>query len=328
MYNFVIFGSNQDLYKMSFKDATAKRYVSYISSPYEYKKPFFNFLYKLHFSNRINKFINLPLKNIWNRYYFKNDFENDKPICFLFFHNWCELEKFGLIKYLKSKYPQSQMVCFFQDLVDLQINIDIERVKKTFDLVISFDKNDSNRYDLIYHPTVYSYNVVKKNISIKKSDFYFLGSAKKRFSKIVSIYEKLTEMGFICEFYVTNIRDDEKKDYQGLHYISNMTYEENLQHVLSTKCILEVMQENSTGHTMRIWEAIMYDKKMLTDNIQIKSTSFYNSSNILVIYNGENLEKHVGIFNNMSMKTDHNYKDKISPLKLLKFITKKLEQKY
>ena len=42
-----------------------------------------------------------------------------------------------------------------------------------------------------------------------------------------------------------------------------MNYIENLKHIRRTNCILEVVQNNAKGSTIRTWEAIMYDKKYL-----------------------------------------------------------------
>lgn len=276
----------------------------------------------------MNKYVSLPFKSIWNSGYFKFDFTNKNSICFIFFSSRTDLEKNGFIKYLRKKYPDSKMVCFFQDLVDLQKNLDINHIKEVFDLVISYDQADAKRYNILYHPTVYSGILIEKNDKLQKSDVFFLGKAKNRFQKIILIYQYLQELGLKCDFYITNVNPVDQIYYEGIHYISNMTYKENLQHVERTACILEIMQENALGYTMRTLEAIMYDKKLLTDNLAIKTTPFYNPSNIFVVDNIADLDKNHIFFENISQKVDYNFKDNISPVRLLEFITDKLEQTY
>jgi hypothetical protein len=325
-YNFVFFGSNQDLYKIAYNDIIGLDYVRYVATPYHYKNAFLKLVFKLHLNPRINRYIKLPFKNIWNSGYYKHDFNNSNPICFIFFHEWTQYERFGLVKYLRKTHSHSKIVCFFQDLVHLEKNIDINHIKVVFDVVISFDHIDAKKYNIPYHPTVYSYCLFEGENNAQKSDVYFLGSAKNRLDKIGLIYQYLDSIGYKCDFYVTNVDKKDQSNYQGINYISQMSYEENLQHVLNTECILEVTQDDATGYTMRTWEAIMYNKKLLTNNIEIKYAPFYNPSNILVFDNTEGIKKELVFFNNISRNTDHKYKHEISPLKLLDFIIRKLEK--
>jgi len=323
MFNFVIFGSGQDLYRISYSELIALDNVRYVSTPYDFKNPLLRIIYKIHFSLRINKYIKLPFKNMWNYGYYKGDFGNKSPICFIFFHNWCEFEKYGLIKYLHKKYPDSKMVCFFQDLIELQNGLDIYHVKNVFDLVISYDSVEAKRYNINYHPTVYSKSLVAQNDEIQKSDVYFLGAAKNRLAKIILIYQYLQSKGLKCEFYLTNVNPHDQLHYEGIHYIQQMSYQENLQHILKSACILEVMQENATGYTMRTWEAIMYDKKLLTNNIEVRDAPFYNDKYISIF--SEITDIDIAFLNDSSNNpVDYNYKEQLSPKKLLSFIVKKL----
>lgn len=335
MFNYVILGYNLNLYKKSFNEVLELENVRYIPNLITKKRPplyiltsfniIFYLFYKIHHSGIINRLINLPFKRLWFGFYFKNNFKNLNPICFIFFSRNLTLEKYGYLEFLRRKYPDSKFVCFFSDLMNTHVEIDILEIKKLFDLVISYDLGEANKYDVEYHPTVYSKTLIEQNDKIKKSDVYFLGAVKNRFAKIILIYKYLKRKGLKCEFYLTNVKPEEQIHDEGLHYISQMTYQENLQHVLKTECILEIMQSNATGYTMRTWEAIMYDKKLLTDNTAINNAPFYNTTNIFVFENIENLEDNKLFFENFSRKADHQYKENISPIKLLEFIEKKLK---
>ena len=325
-YNYVIFGSNQDLYKIAYNDVIERVNVRYVATAYDYKNSILKFIFKLHMNIRINKYIKLPFKSVWNSCYYKNDFRNCNKICFIFFHEWAVYERFGFVKYLRKKYPHSKIVCFFQDMVHLENNININHIKDVFDLVISFDHIDAKKYDIFYHPTVYSNHFFDRVDNTQRSDVYFLGSAKNRLDKIGLIYQYLESTGLKCDFYVTQVDEKDQSNYQGIHFISQMSYVENLRHLVNTECILEVLQDNSSGYTMRTWEAIMYNKKLLTNNIELKDEPFYNPSNILVFDNIEGIKTKQVFFNDISRKTDHKYKYEISPAKLLEFINKKLEK--
>jgi 1,5-rhamnosyltransferase len=325
-YNFVFFGSDQDLYKIAYYDVIRRVNVRYVATPYDNKNGFLKFLHKIHFNPRINKYFRIPFKNIWNPGYFKDTFDTKNPICFIFFHEWCEYEKSGLVKHFRKKYPHCKMVCFFQDLVYLQKNIDIMHVKNAFDLVISYDRIDAKKYGLLFHPTVYSKCKFESNNNIEKSNVYYLGDAKKRLDRIVLIFKYLGSIGLKCDFYVTNVDEQDQSFHKGINYIKQMSYEENLQHVLNADCVLEVMQDSAVGYTMRTWEAIMYNKKLITNNIEIINSPFYNPSNILVYDSIEGIKTEKVFFNAISRKTDHKYKHEISPVKFLEFIEKNLEK--
>lgn len=53
-----------------------------------------------------------------------------------------------------------------------------------------------------------------------------------------------------------------------------MTYQENIQHTLHTRCLLEIMQQGGLGYTQRVMEAICEGKKLLTNNSTIKEAPF------------------------------------------------------
>lgn len=323
MYNFVVFGTDWDLYKASYSDVTKMNNVRYISTPYDFRSPVAKFLYRCHWSPVINKLVNLPFKSIWNSGYYKFDFDNDNPICFVFFSNWCEYEKNHFVKYLRKRYPNSKMVCFFQDLIDLKKDLDIYHLKSVFDLVISFDQAESRIYELEYHQLVFSHFPVKQLPEISDCDVYFLGKAKNRLDEIIKIYEYLTSKDLKCAFYLVDVEPREQVYPDEIHYISSMSYIENLQHVVSARCLLEVMQKGGSGYTQRMCEAIAYDKKILTNNVEVKNAPFYNENYISVYSDATDIDVSLlkGCLNDI---VDYNFKEQLSPKGLLSFIERKL----
>ena len=109
MYNFVVFGDNWDLYKVSFNDIIVMDNVRYIGSPSNFRSRINKLLFRIHWSPKLNKIINLPFKCIWNSGYYKFNFPNNKPICFVFFYPWVIYEKEGLLVYLRKKYLNSKI---------------------------------------------------------------------------------------------------------------------------------------------------------------------------------------------------------------------------
>lgn len=326
MYNFVIFGSKQDLYKISYSEVTACDNVRYIDKPYGDKISILKFLHRLHFSKKVNKFIKLPFKEIWNSWYFDNNFKDKNPICFIFFHNWIEYQKYGLVKYLRGKYPDSKMVCFFQDLIHLQSNLDINHIKKVFDLVLSFDQEECKKYGLVYHQLVFSHYPVKLSPEFQECDVYFLGKAKNRLDEIIKVYEFLRSQDLKCKFYLIGVEKDKQIYTNEIHYIDSMSYMKNLQHVVSSKCLLEIMQKNGHGYTQRVCEAIAYNKKLLTNNVEVKNAPFFNEKLISVFSDSNDID--ISFLKDGSDEiADYNFKEQLSPKNLLSFIEEKLDNK-
>ena len=96
-----------------------------------------------------------------------------------------------------------------------------------------------------------------------------------------------------------------------------MSYVENLQHVVKTKVVLEMMQNNAVGASLRVWESIMYEKHLLTNNVGIKRLDVYNPNYMHLIETGKlNIREWV----NKDVFYDGDVKDSIKPYRLLEFI--------
>ena len=161
-YNYVILGSDWDLYKFAYSDLYRFDNVKYIAGLYPPSDSLKGVLYRIHFNPAVNRIVNLPFKQVWNKTYFKNNmFSHQKPLCFIVFTNWLN-QNVGIVEYLKIKFPEAKLVCMLQDLVSTQQvrfskeRFDCDRIKQQFDLVLSFDARDCVTYGFVYHPLVFS----------------------------------------------------------------------------------------------------------------------------------------------------------------------------
>lgn len=327
MYNFVIFQTPDDYFRLSQQDLQNIDNVKYIDQfPYKANK-LVRKIYRLHFSDKINRRIELPLnielpfRQFWNPFYFKNDFDNDKPIVFIFCGRYAFWAKYDLIDFLKKKYPNSKFVCFFQDIIKDHKRISIEEVKRKFDLVISYDYGDAKKYSLEYHPTIFSKLHVTEDSSIPSCDVYFVGAAKNRLDQIHDAYDILTGQGLMCDFYIINVPDHLQRKCKGLHYIPYMDYYTNLQHVLKCKGILEILQNGAVGASLRMKEALIFNKYFITnENPSPKVFEEIDSERYININERQDILKRIS--------AGINYKqelvDQISAEHFLEFIKSKL----
>jgi hypothetical protein len=320
-FNYVIFQTSSEYYKVSYSDLYKRNDVIYIDNLNPNSSKIAEALFRIHHSEKVNKIIRLPFKNIWFPNYFKNTFINNLPICFIVNARWMQFPYFQeYIEYLKKSYSSSKFVCFYQDLVETHPGADPKKLIDLFDLILSYDKGDAEKYRLTYHPTVFSEFIVASDNNIPECDVYFIGLAKDRLELILDVFFQLKKERMVCDFYLSGVPISKRIEENGLNYIDKMSYIDNLKHVVRTKCILEIIQTKAKGSTIRTWEAIMYDKKLLTNNLTITEDYYYNS-NYISLLNNKNIDFSFLKNNNSYINP---YKHQISPNKLLEFITQQL----
>ena len=139
----------------------------------------------------------------------------------------------------------------------------------------TFDKKDAEILKLHYHKQFFPIRVYQ---GIPKSnnywsDFYFLGAEKGRAGILHDISNRLSS--YNLDFKIA-------KDLS--EYI---TYDENINNVMHTRCIVDIVQANQSDLTLRPLEAMAFRKKLLTNNQNILNADFYNSNNIFVIGNDD-----------------------------------------
>lgn len=64
---------------------------------------------------------------------------------------------------------------------------------------------------------------------------------------------------------------EEKDVYYGL-----LPYDENVKRGIESNCILEIVRKDFIGFTQRYFEAIVFNKKLLSNNPAIKEMPYYN----------------------------------------------------
>ena len=318
-HNFVIFGSNWDLYRFAYSDVYEMENVRYIPKPTGIKEE----LYRKYGPK-------LPpiVDRIWFNHFLKKDFKEKHPIIFIFSRDWVSSNKQAdSLQFLKRKYINSKNVIFLQDLVRFQPSgFSIEDVKRKFDLVLSFDPGDCEEYGLLYHPLVFS-NYKSNNYPLKY-DVFFLGQAKNRLKEIYNVYDLLIRNDLKVKFLLKGVEENDQRKDTGLEYFSqNIPYMENLKYIEESKCILEIMQKGGTGYTQRGCEVVGLNKKLITNNSFIENAPFYNKKYISTFDSVENIDLIFlkGLRNDEIVDYGEQHRKAMSPKELLTFIERNLE---
>ena len=204
--------------------------------------------------------------------------------------------------------------------------LDVASLKQKMDLVVSYDMGDARKYGLEYHPTVLSKIQIPLN-SKYDSYFFFIGKSKNRLYLLIELSKGLKKYGIKCNFMVLGIPPEEQKEPEYINYIDKpLTYYENLNYAANAKCLLELMQPGAVGYTFRTSEALLYNKKLITNNQPIEDAPFFNADNIVVLkdLSDEFFERTAKMILNEEFIQYDNI-DIISPNHLLLFFEKKMK---
>ena len=296
---------------------------------------FLSFLYKIHTSNKINNIINLPFQQIWNQYWLfdvdkKPTFKNSKRLCFIIYARYFDAlndtRRKLLIDHLRINYLFCKIVLYLGDLLTTHC-FDITIYRQNFDAIFTFDKNDALYNNFIYYDDEpFSFYEIKRNQLLPESDIVFIGRAKNRLKEIIKIFELLQENNITCDFNIIDVPLSQQKYVDKIKYCENMPYSKLLEHVVSSKCILEVLQHGGSSPTTRVAEAICYGKKLLSNCHEIKTKPYYNPKFISLFSNPEDidiefLKRDIGNIN-------YNYIQNFSPLRFIEFVDKQLTKNY
>lgn len=332
-YNYVIFDNsdaklkkNQDAYySICMRDLNNQENVHIVSNPLDYAPFFIKWMYSIHHMRRLNRIIKLPFKNVWFPFYFKMKFSNSNPICFVILNRRIP---HLYLKYLKDTYSNSRIVLLHRDLLKVARYWAPELVNNSLlDLEYTIDYNEALANGMIYFSEFESKIEIPKDKSYPLCDVFFAGKAKDRLEKILNAYEILSDNGIKCFFYITGVSENKRKYVPGITYSDKqMLYKQMLYYTVNSKCVLEINQSDAVGYTSRFLEAVMYNKKLITDNLFVKSNKFYNPNYIHCIENTKAINpsfvnEDVGVI-------DYKYNGEFSPLHLIQQIDSDLISRY
>ena len=144
----------------------------------------------------------------------------------------------------------------------------------------TYDKHDSQKYGirLSKHGGYYTAFIGKKRE--KKYDVMYVGKDKGRAEDILNIKKKIEEMGLTTKFMIMpSTRISKKKSY----YSEPISYENVIKLVTESRAILNITLPQQTGATLRDYESIYNEVKLITTNQDIASFDFYRKENIFII---------------------------------------------
>lgn len=238
---------------------------------------------KIHCSHKINKIIKLPLRRLWYKFnYYK--FDDNTNYFIIVYGDVFFLYDISVFKYLKKKSKNVHFILILVDSINIKTQI-AEFIREIYnnsvwDYVFSYDFNDCEKYGMSFLNYCY---YSKPKIEIKNNliinDVNFCGTLKPgRKEKIIELFEFLDKNGVKCDFCVVRyLKNDTSFEGKGFRCLDKkQSYYDCIKDIQKSKCIIEYLQDGQDAQTLRYFEAVCFNKKLLTNNENVKKLPFYN----------------------------------------------------
>lgn len=164
--------------------------------------------------------------------------------------------------------------------------------ERNFD-IFSFDYDNCLKFGLkFYNQYCSGYDFLINNVYKEKVeyDFYFLGLDKGRRNILDGLSTKIGSYRCLIDIKQRpNVLHKVLRLHKKNKTYEYVSYNEHLKRILRSRIIIDIVQQGQSGLTMRALEAQVAKKKLITNNIYIKSEEFYNPDNIMVINDGDEI---------------------------------------
>ena len=249
-------------------------------------------LHKLHWSAKLNRKISLPFKKLWFNAMTNGRFEDKtKPVCHVFFGGQYIIRDSRIADYIRKLNIENKIAIHYRDIIkNNEEHIDL--LKEKSDLIYTYNKSECEQYGVEYFSSyVYSKIVPVTQPDEFDCDLYFVGYSKGRFDLLKNLCSHLSAQGVRCKFKIAGIPQQDRVQQEGIEYLDNpIPYTRVVNEVQRSRCVLELLQENSDGATMRSIEAIAYKRKLLTNGKDIANRMYYNKDQMMEFSDIESID--------------------------------------
>ncbi len=286
---------------------------------------FLSIIHKLVFSEKYGWLLAFLPHSLWKKYYVLEKIKlSTSEENVIIIAPGLKIDSEINMEYL-SEYKKNngvKLVLLLFDSIDYKAEGGWKHVTEVFDifdLVMTFDKKDAIKYNLEYFLLPYDAKNDVGNENIL-SDLFFVGYAKGREKLIESIYDKCCSHKVRCDFNIVTHKGWIRilfRKYSAIYNYRRLDYLDTIRAVKKTGCILEVLCEGQNASSLRYYEAVVMNKKLLTNNEEVKKMPFYNPKYIKVFSDENDID-----FNwiNRKEKIHYGYDGRFSVVNLIKKI--------
>lgn len=196
------------------------------------------------------------------------------------------------------------------------------QMSRMFDYNFAFDDDNCLKYGFYHFTGIYS--SPNKVINNQKQTLFFLGINKNRYRLLKEISIYLNKQSLKTNFtIIDNLMDNSFEDG---FIIQNHreSYNNTINKLLDSNCILDIITDQQSGLSLRVVEAIIYGKRLLTNNVNILKSPYYNPNYMKYFNKVEEID--IEFLKDLS-PVDYSYNKDFSPINLVKRINDLIESK-
>ncbi|MBF8807592.1 MAG: oligosaccharide biosynthesis protein Alg14 [Enterococcus lacertideformus] len=207
------------------------------------------------------------------------------PVFFTFYHP--KLKEYELIIFLDygfkmamatriRPYTKAKMVLFFWNHFKEEHYRLLEQAKNdpVIDEVYHFDYLEAKELGLLHNSSFYSKNMEIPKAAIT-SDLFFGATDNGRKEQAECYKKEFEQRGLKTNYFILPLRGNEQANY--------LSYTEYLELTARSRGILELLRAGQRGVTLRSFESIYFEKKLVTGNEAIMSYQFYHPDNVFLL---------------------------------------------
>lgn len=185
-----------------------------------------------------------------------------------------KLERKALVFLRKNTF---RMTCFLFDGIE-----NFKNQKKTlsfFDTIYSYDKKDVEKYNFEFLTNyIYDDEIETKEIT---NLAFNISSFDDRFPFLEKLAHYLSKKEISFRFI---IKKDKIFDHKNIEISNKYLSIDEVKNIIASSLVLvDIQKQNQYGLSFRVFEALGYKKKLITNNQDIVTYDFYNKNNIFVI---------------------------------------------
>lgn len=292
--------------------------------------------YRFVFFTDEPEYLNLPYQQVKNQknvtirgiLWIGKDWDVDKAVIenqsFFIFRSHCfrKYEREHFYEYIRRHFPNGKMIFLLSDLCEGEFGylnrietFSIEYIRKRFDLIITYHSLEAKKYGFQYYEFVYTKTPLRE--CEKSTDLFFVGAAKNRLEDIHRLYRAARDYGLLCSFWITRVEPEQMLvKHEGIIYNTVLSYQEYLNQMMRCKCIVDICQKYDQT-TTRYSEAVVYNKKLLVNDMNCNQKSCYND---IYIQRFEHVEEIDFEWVRNEDNVNYHYQDEFSPLHFLEYL--------
>jgi len=193
---------------------------------------------------------------------------------------------------LRIDYPRARLIYYTWDSIKNKPSF--QRNLELYDHCFTFDHTDAKRYGMTFRPLFYLPDFDKPIITEPDYDLSFIGTIHSDRYKIIRsltkqlpsstnfftyLYLQAPWMYDLRRIFTNTIAGAKRNEFQYLPLSKDLVRSV----FFGSRAVVDIEHPNQSGATIRTFEAIGSQRKLITTNATLRNYDFYNPMNIQII---------------------------------------------